>query len=132
MGASLQGASLHEACLQGANLNGAHLGGATTGDFYSDIPFPERIRKQIDKPSNFGAATFAGDLTEGKIYSITQGLDYQQATVLREKLNPHINKPASKQLPENSGANTRTYSSKDAEKWIAEYENAMAKDKDRS
>ncbi len=130
--ASLQGANLVGASLQGATLRGAHLGGTTTHGSYNDMSFPERIRKQIGKPSEFINATFAGGLNQEDVDSSVQGLDDQQANLLRRILNPHINRPASNQLPENSEANTGTYSSEDAEQWIAEYEKAMAKDKDRS
>ena len=47
-------------------------------------------------------------------------------TELREILEPHIGKPPSNQLPKNSGAITGAYTEEEAEKWIAEYEEAMS------
>ena len=45
---------------------------------------------------------------------------------LREKLTRHLDKPKSNKLPENSGAITGTYTEEEAEKWIAEYNEAMS------
>ena len=39
---------------------------------------------------------------------------------------PHVGKPESYELPGNSGAITGAYTEEDAEKWIAEYNEAMS------
>ena len=136
--ASLQGTSLIFTSLQGAALGGANLGGATATPraFYKHMSFPERIRNQIGELPVFTRVDFEGGLTQEGVESIVhivQVWSDENAKKSRRKLNPHVNNPdSSNQLPENSSANTEPYSSEDAEKWIAEYENAMSKDKDRS
>ena len=45
---------------------------------------------------------------------------------LRAELEPHIGKPESNELPEDSGAITEAYTEEEAEQWIAEYEEAMS------
>jgi len=49
-----------------------------------------------------------------------------QAKELRVKLEPHIGMPENNELPEDSGALTGAYTEKEAEQWIAEYEEAMS------
>ncbi len=39
---------------------------------------------------------------------------------------PHVGKPKSNILPEDSGAITGIYTEEDAEKWITEYNEAMS------
>ena len=68
---------------------------------------------------------FASGLNQEEVESLVKGLSHQ-ATRLQEKLRPHIGNPESHQLPEDSGAITGSYTKEDAEKWIAEYENAMS------
>ena len=50
----------------------------------------------------------------------------KKANDLRERLEPHIDKPASNELPENHKVITEAYTKEEAEKWIAEYEKAMS------
>ena len=50
----------------------------------------------------------------------------KKAKELREKLKPHIGKPPSYELPENSHAITGAYTAEEAEQWIAEYNEAMS------
>ena len=50
----------------------------------------------------------------------------KKASELREELTPHIGKPKSNQLPQDSHAITGSYTKEDAEKWIAEYKKAMS------
>ena len=53
-------------------------------------------------------------------------LSDQKAKALREKLTPHIGQPKSNQPPEDSEVSTDSYTERDAEKWIAEYKEAMS------
>ena len=55
-----------------------------------------------------------------------QGILTEETRKLLEKLTRHLDKPKSNKLPKNSGAITGTYTREDAEKWIAEYNEAMS------
>ena len=132
----LHGANLHSVELQGAILNQVHFqetnfGSANLQGVKSDWrslnqPFADRMRNGINKNSDLSGAIFAGGLTQEAVNSITQDLPDPQARELREKLEPHIGKPESNELQENSGAITGAYTEEEAEQWIAEYEKAMA------
>ena len=50
----------------------------------------------------------------------------EEANELRDELIPHIDRPPSHELPENSGAITGAYTAEEAEQWIAEYNEAMS------
>ena len=136
MGARLQGASLGLARLQGANLNqaelqgaylmGARLHGAESVKETSPVSFEDRIKAQIEKESNLSGAIFAGGLSQEKLESLVKNSPDGKANVLRKKLTPHIGKPESHELPQDSGANTGPYTAEEAEKWIADYEKAMS------
>ena len=117
----LQGAMLFIGIqLQGAALRGAQLQGIGSVDG-SSMSFQDRIRGQIDKESDLSEVIFAGGLSQ----ELVKGLSEDQATWLRRRLRQHIDIPESYELPENSGA-IGAYTKEDAEKWIAEYENAMS------
>ena len=125
----LQGACLMDARLQGATLTSARLEGIHYDD--NAMPFAKHIRYWSGKESMLHAAIFEGGLTQEGVDSLIQGLPTENAKRgLRKKLEPHIGKPENKQLPrqlpENSHAYTGAYTEKEAEKWIAEYEEAMS------
>ena len=126
-GAYLQGARLWEASLQGANLERAHLQGIRSTDRAHLHSFEARIRASIGKETDLSGVVFEGGLSQGDVDSFIEGLSDEKAKEeLRETLKPHIDKPPSYQLPENSGAITASYTKEEAEKWIAEYNNAMS------
>ena len=50
----------------------------------------------------------------------------EEANELRDELIPHLDRPPSHELPENSGAITGAYTAEEAEQWIVEYETAMS------
>ncbi len=50
----------------------------------------------------------------------------EEANELRDELIPHLDRPPSHELPENSGASTGAYTAEEAEEWIAEYNEAMS------
>ena len=119
----LQGAMLFLGVqLQGAALQGARLQGIGSVDGAS-MSFQDRIKGQIDKESDLSEVIFAGGLSQD---SLVEGLSEDQATWLRGRLRRHIDIPESYELPEDSGAITGSYTKEDAEKWIAEYEQAMS------
>ena len=154
-GASLQASHLREVHLQGANLYSARLHGATLSNallqgaalaftglvgtnldqvslegggkqaWSSSTPFADRIRMSIGKETDLSRVWFGG-IGRGGVDSLIEGLSDDKARGLREILRPHIGKPLSHQLPEDSGAITGSYAEEYAEQWIAEYENAMS------
>ena len=84
------------------------------------------MRQSIGQESDLSWVIFEGDLSQNDVDSLVKGLPNEEAKELREELEPHIDKPISYELPENSGAITRTYTEEEAEQWIAEYEKAMS------
>ena len=153
--AQLQGADLRQAQLQGARLWQTQLQGTrlwqvklegVSSDF--DIAnlsqsFQDRIRQRCGKETDLSSATFTGGLCKcphpedpdanmmrnkwkPPIDFVVEGLSDEHAKCLRDELKPHIDKPASHELPANNTAITGTYSEEEAEKWIAEYEEAMS------
>ena len=153
-GAGLQGASLGGAGLQSAILHGAQVGGANVWTDHltfeqqrmrgpaddhqrpsrASLPtFAERIRKWIGKEGDlfaedakFSGAKFEGGLSQDDVDSLARGLPDDDEKMLRIRLNPHIDKPTNRQLPDGSGAITVAYTEEEAKKWIAEYEEAMS------
>ena len=69
--------------------------------------------------------TFSGGLDKGTVNSLVEDLSGEEVETLRQNLEPHIDQPVSYELPEDSGAITGAYTMEEAERWIAEYEEAM-------
>ena len=145
-GARLQGADLFRAQLQGANLLGTLLLGVVSGDQEAEnIPispaayiskaqiwkslrkprFAARMKKSIDQESDLSGAIFEGGLSREDVDFLVEGLSDEKANELREELEPHIDQPASNELPEDSGAITGAYTKEKAKEWIAEHEEAL-------
>ena len=131
---SLQGAGLRETDLQGARLSmvglqGAHLtwtrleGVSNTSQF--DL-FEKCIEDSIDQERDLSGVTFEGGLERKDLDVLVKDLAPEKATMLRRKLERHINKPTSHEPPENSDFFARAYTVYAAEKWIAEYKKAMS------
>ena len=120
-GAVLLDAQLHEAILFGAGLQGAS---SDPRDLYE--PFEAVINKRIGEQSDLSRVISAGGLTREAVASIGKGLPDEDAKKLREKLEAHIGKPESHELPENSGASIGAYTEEDAAQWIAEYKTAVS------
>ena len=125
-GAHLQGAILSGAYLQGADLRYAHLQGAGKVNWFSHMSFEDHIQRHISQETDLSDAIFVGGLSREDMDSLVKGLSNRKANELRERLEPHIDKPMSYGLPEDSGAITGAYTEKEAEEWIAEYEEAMS------
>ena len=129
--AQLQGAILSVAQLQEATLIGTHLHGVRCQEFlYNE--FEKIMRQSIGQQSDLSTVIFAGGLTNKELDSIVEDLSDEKARELRKKLEPHIGKPISNNLPENNHAITGAYTEEEAEKWIAEYEKAMSKEPTRN
>ena len=129
--AQLQGAKIIRTQLQGAQFNTAQLQGVgftpkTSSSMSFEMSFEDRIRGQIDKTSDLRGITFLGGLSQKDVDSLIEGMSSENANGLRKKLTPHTSTPPSNRLPIDSGAITGTYSEEEAEKWIAEYEQAMS------
>ena len=138
-GANLFGAQLHEADLRGAQLHGADLlgaqlheadlrkaqlhGASSHQDFHES--FEAVINKRIGKQSDLSGAIFAGGLSRNDVASIERGLRDEIANELRAKLEAHIGKPASHELPKSRGAIVGAYTKEDAAQWIAEYKTGV-------
>ena len=123
--ARLQGATLAYAGLLGASLDRVCLEGVRSQVWSSLTPFADRIRMSIGKETDLSSVQFGG-IEQGGVDSLIEGLSDDKAMGLRECLRPHIGKPPSHQLPEDSGAITGSYTEEEAEKWIAEYKKAMS------
>ena len=123
MEARLQGADLSMAQLQGADLSKAQLQGVSSpADYLRD--FESNIRNQIGEPSARTGIIFAGGLQEEDLDALCGALSAGQAQALRKKLRPHVGKPASNELPADSGAVIGTYTHEEAEQMIAEFNKA--------
>ena len=142
--AQLQGADLHQAQLQGATLTGTQLQGAflvmtqlqeallimtQLQGVRNEVPFgssfEERIMESSYRESNLSGVTFEGGLRQEALESLVEDLCPEQADKLREKLKQHVDKQASDKPPKNSRIVTDSYTVEEAEKWIAEYKEAM-------
>ena len=137
LGTDLQGANLQQAKFQGASFGGAvktQLQGANL--HYVQLQgvknehwrhgFKENINESTGNTTNLSGMVFAGGLRSEDLDSLVEDLPDDKATTLREKLIADVDKPASHVLPKNSGAIIGSYTKKQAEEWIAEYEEAMS------
>ena len=130
--AELQGAIMRETSLQGANVREAQLQGVSSrGDNQKPLlksvrPYSEHIRSSICRESDLSGVIFLGGLSQEDLDSLAEGLSDEKAKELREKLTPHVGKPESNELPEDSGAITGAYTAEEAEQWIAEYNESMS------
>ena len=132
--AHLQGANLREAHLQGANLCEAHLQGAhltrtrlqgATCQPSSHESLKEHIREGIGRESDLSKATFSGGLSREDVDSLVQDFPDEKVEWLRDILERHVGRSESHELPPRSDATTGAYTAEEAERWIAEYAEAM-------
>ena len=121
----LQAANLWEAKLQETNLTEAQLQGVISKE-NCFISFEKRIRTQTGQESDLSRITFEGGLGQDALDCIVGDPFSEEDKKLREKLTRHLDKPKSNKLPKNSDAIPGTYTREDAEKWIAEYNEAMS------
>ena len=120
METQLQGAVLYKACLQEASIDKAQLHGARS-DWSFPMSFGDAtpIKMHIGKETELSSVTFAGGLSQEDVESLVKELPDKKAQALRGKLNSHIGKPASHEIPENCDAVIGTYTQEEAERWIA-------------
>ncbi len=125
--AEMQGASLGAAKMQGAVLHGTKMQGVISSVSGGLLPpFEELMKNRVGVGSDLNGIIFEGELSQEDLDSFTGCLPDEKAKELREKLKPHIGKPAIRELPENSLAITGAYTAEEAEQWIAEYKKAMS------
>ena len=124
----LQGAALFEAQLQGATLTGAQLQGIVSDEWLASVSFEDRIMNQVGKETDLYSSKviFSGGLTLEAVEFLVKDLPDEEVNELRDKLKPHIGQTKRNQLPQDSGAITGSYTKEEAEKWIAEYKEAMS------
>ena len=122
--ALLHGATLSKVYLQEADLSGVHLQGIGSENDILDS-FAQRVRRSINRESDLSEVIFAGGLSQEDVASLVKDLSDDAANKLLGKLTPHIDQPASNQLPNGSDAITAPYTREEAEQWISEYEQAM-------
>ena len=132
IGARLQGANLYHAHLPGADLFKVQLQGATLNwarlqgiSPFTSLSFAAHIRAKIGQENNLSEVILTGGLSREDVDSLVEDLPDEEAEVLRHKLKPHIGQPANHEPPEGCRAFTDPYTKKDAEQWIAEYQEAM-------
>ena len=128
--ANLQGANLWRAEFQGADLSRTELQGAAGGAVglsmtLAELPFARRMREGVGQETDLSEVTFEGGLTRPDVNDFVNGLSDKGSKELQRKLKPHIGRPATHQMPEDSGAVCEVYTEKEAENWITEYETAM-------
>ena len=122
-GVKLQAAGLGGTQLQGATLDCVYLGGVRFGGVLSAVA---RIQNRSGQPANLVETIFQGGLSEQDLNSILEDVSHEEPSVLRERLKSHIDKPKSYELPEDSSVDVDVYTPAEAERWIAEYDEAMA------
>ena len=125
-GTRLQGTSLLGAQLQGANFRDTQLQGVT-GQVPTEFDFAGRIKASVGKEADLSEATLQGGLYKEDLDALIEGLSDEEARPLRRRLEPHIDKPPSNQLPKHIHANLGTYTEEEANRWIADYEKATSK-----
>ena len=148
-GAQLQGAFLPNANLQVANLFNAQLQGAIlTGTLLQGAlfentlfqgvtclidsrSFKENIENRVGKNPEFlplSSAIFSGCVgSRETVEMYTEGMPADQVHLLWGGIREEADKPISYDPPEDDGVITEPpYTQKDAERWIAEYEEALS------
>lgn len=125
--AQMQGVRLSSLYLLGASLSGAQLQGAGGQNWTSSTPFADRIRESIGKDRDLSKCilVFSG-IEQNAVDQLVLGMSDDKARMIRVGLNPHIGKPTMFGFPDDCEISTGSYTEEDAEKWIAEYEEAVS------
>ena len=99
------------------------MGGASCEIDFSS--FPERVRKGIGQICQFTEVTFEGGITATQLESLVKGLPDNVGHGLHTRLKAHVHRSASNELSTDRGASIESYSESEAERWIAEYDEAL-------
>ena len=131
----MQGAYLYRTEMQGTLFAKVHMQGAGNSVWDIDMSFPERIKKAIGKESDFSEVILRGGLSQENVDFLAKGLSDARkdcpdtgvsycgdAQMLREMLEPHIDKPTDWNLREGMEVYTGSYTKEEAEVWIAVYD----------
>ena len=125
----LQAALLGKAQLQEVSFQGVQLGGVESLNVLS---VEERIRHGIGRQGSLVGVIFQGGMSEQEVDAILEDvsqlkdMSHEEQNVSRVSLRQHIDKPESHQPPEGSSVDLGPYTAEEAEKWIAEYNEAMS------
>ena len=125
--AHLQGATLTRAQLQGAELHKTVLQGVNSQYVHIDT-FKEHIMNRVGEKNDLSGVVFEGGLSKDDVDSLVIDMTADAASKLRKRLQPHIKPEVGHVLPNDSEAITEPpfYKQAEADKWIADYEAAMA------
>ena len=127
MRAQLQRAYLCETALQEAQFYETHLEGVTSRvEPYVPYVFDEVIRSYIGKKDDLSGVIFSGGLSQEDVNSFSEGSPVKNSEWLRIALEPHTFIQKRSELLGNSGVIRGAYTAEEAEKWIAEYNEAMS------
>ena len=115
---------------------------------YAGPSFEQRIKDRVDKKSNFSRVVFSGKVTEEILAEVKEALEVPMASAswhfnisddpdFKKKLirnleseigQPECNEPTKGVIPDSYGKeDDERYSDEDAERWIKEFREAMAK-----
>ena len=140
--AQCQGVSVFGLQLQEAKLNHAKFHGATEWTDYvpddqeqqnssakvlgakggSEIPgFRARIERSIGKKSDLRSVTFEGGMRPDGVDELSASLTGENATLLRQKMSPHVGASPRREPPPGSGICTGSYNEQEAAQWIRNY-----------
>ena len=123
--AAVQGAHIMWPNLEGARLDNTNLQGAGGQDWEPSSSFSDRVRGSTGKSGDLSSVTNGGLKREHVEQLVNELLSPTKQEALRLCLEPHIDTPIRRGLPEGHGSVTGSYSREDAEKWISEHESAM-------
>ena len=125
-GAQLQGVELYRTQMQEAILSDASLQGAASRSAPMSS-FERHIRRGIGQKSDLSKATFEGGLRHEDVAALASIMPNEAAVALQQALERHIDQPEVHQLPNDSRAIVGEYTEEEADRWIAEYEEAIGK-----
>ena len=121
-----QGARLSWTYLQGAFLDEANLQGAGQHHWEASSPFCDRVLVSVGKASDVSGVK-DGALTATRVLDLVdEVLSAEKKQALELRLEPYIDKPSRRELPEKHGSVLGSYTDEEARIWITEHETAMA------
>lgn len=123
--ANMQGAVISITKFQEAKLDGAFLQGITSHSF-NYFSFEALINERIGQESDLSGMAFAGGLDQKSLDNLVEGLDESLERILRAPLTKHVGQLESHNFPDDRGIIVGSYAGEQAEKWIANYKEAIA------
>ena len=125
--ADMQGAALAFAYVQGATVKDADMRGVTAMEWSPSVGFADRITGLIGKDGDSSGVAYSGITRNaaGKLVESVEVVDEQKAEILKARLAPHIDHVLSWGIPEDAEIVTGAFREDEAERWIAQHEQAM-------